>query len=103
MEERKKNAAFLSFETDSASHLHLKTPSFLDLGTGSGILAMAAAKLGFSPVFAMDFDPEAVRVARANARVNRVRQKLTIRQGDAAKLPFRPGRQYDYFPWHDST
>ena len=43
----------------------------------------------------MDFDPEAVRVARANARVNRVRQKLTIRQGDVAKLPFRPRRQYD--------
>lgn len=72
-----------------------KPPCFLDLGTGSGILAMAAAKLGFSPVFAMDFDPEAVRVARTNARANRVRQKLTIRQGDVAKLPFRPRRRYD--------
>jgi ribosomal protein L11 methylase PrmA len=95
MEEREKNAAFFSFETVSASHPSLKSPSFLDLGTGSGILAMAAAKLGFSPVFAMDFDPEAVRVARTNARVNRVRQKLTIRRGDVAKLPFRPRRQYD--------
>ena len=78
-----------------ASHPSLKSPSFLDLGTGSGILAVAAAKLGYSPVFAMDFDAEAVRVARTNARVNRVRQKLTIRQGDVAKLPFRPRRQYD--------
>ena len=43
----------------------------------------------------MDFDPEAVHVARTNARVNRVRQKLTIRQGDVAKLPVRPRRQYD--------
>ena len=78
-----------------AGHPSLKSASFLDLGTGSGILAVAAAKLGFSPVFAMDFDPEAVRVARANARVNRIRQKLTLRQGDVAKLPFRPRRQYD--------
>ena len=69
----------------------LKPPSFLDLGTGSGILAIAAAKLGYSPVRAMDFDPEAVRVARANARVNRVRQKLKIRRGDVTKLPIRPG------------
>jgi ribosomal protein L11 methyltransferase len=73
----------------------LKTPSFLDLGTGSGILAIAAAKLGYSPVLAMDFDPEAVRVARANTHANRVRQKLTIRQGDVAKLPVRPRREYD--------
>ncbi len=41
--------------------------SFLDVGTGSGILAMAAASLGARPVVAVDTDPEAVRVARANA------------------------------------
>jgi ribosomal protein L11 methyltransferase len=72
--------------------------SLLDLGTGSGILAMAAAKLGYSPVKAMDFDPEAVRVARANARANRIHQKLKIRRGDVTKLPIRPGQrgqQYD--------
>jgi hypothetical protein len=48
--------------------------SFLDIGTGSGILAIAAAKLGYSPVHAFDFDAEAVRVARANGRANRSRQ-----------------------------
>ncbi len=78
-----------------ASRPCLKSPSFLDLGAGSGILAIAAAKLGYSPVFAMDFDPEAVRVARANARVNRVRQKLEIRRGDVTQLPIRPRRQHD--------
>ena len=71
------------------------SPSLLDLGTGSGILAIAAAKLGYSPVQALDFDPEAVRVARANARANRVGQKLKIRRGDVTKLPVRPRRQYD--------
>jgi ribosomal protein L11 methyltransferase len=72
--------------------------SFLDLGTGSGILAIAATKLGYSPVQAMDFDPDAVRVARANARANHVQQNLKIRRGDVTRLPIRPGhrrQQYD--------
>ena len=69
--------------------------SFLDLGTGSGILAIAAAKLGYSPVHALDCEAEAVRVARANARINRVDQKLRIALGDVAKLPIHGGRSYD--------
>ena len=50
--------------------------SFLDVGTGSGILALAAAKLGYSPVRAFDFDPAAVRIARANAVRNRVADRV---------------------------
>ena len=69
--------------------------SFLDIGTGSGILAIAAAKLGYSPVHAFDFDPEAVRVARANARANGVHKKLRIAREDVTKLPIHPARQYD--------
>jgi ribosomal protein L11 methyltransferase len=69
--------------------------SFLDLGAGSGILAIAAAKLGCQPVRAIDFDPEAVRVARANARANRVHNKLRIARGDVAKLPLHTKQQYD--------
>ena len=60
--------------------------SFLDLGTGSGILAIAAARLGYSPVEAYDNDPEAVRIANANARKNRVANRLRIRRSDIAKL-----------------
>ncbi len=69
--------------------------SFLDMGTGSGILAIAAAKLGYSPVCAFDFDPEAVRVARANARANGVHKKLRIARKDVTKLLIHPARQYD--------
>jgi ribosomal protein L11 methyltransferase len=69
--------------------------SFLDMGTGSGILAIAAVKLGFSPVCAFDFDPEAVRVARANARVNGVHKKLRIVRKNVTKLPVHAVKQYD--------
>ena len=69
--------------------------SFLDIGTGSGILAISAVKLGASPVRAFDFDPESVRVARANARANGVFNQMKIVRGDAMKLPFHPVRQYD--------
>jgi ribosomal protein L11 methyltransferase len=44
----------------------------LDLGCGSGVLAIAAAQLGFAPVTAVDFDPLSVDAARENAAVNGV-------------------------------
>ncbi|HEX3857292.1 MAG TPA: 50S ribosomal protein L11 methyltransferase [Verrucomicrobiae bacterium] len=69
--------------------------SFLDIGTGSGILAIAAAKLGYKPVRAFDFDPEAIRVACANARVNKVGRKLKITCDDMTKLPLHTKQKYD--------
>lgn len=69
--------------------------SFLDIGTGSGILAIAAAKLGYAPVEAIDFDPESVRVAGANARKNRVQHRIKLAYGDVTRLPSRPARQFD--------
>ena len=71
------------------------TLSFLDIGTGSGILAISAAKLGYQPVHAFDFDPESVRVAKENARKNRVFAKLKPTRGDVTKLSLKPARQYD--------
>jgi len=68
--------------------------SFLDIGTGSGILAIGAAKLGYQPVKAFDFDPESVRVAKANARVNGVERKLKITRGDVTKLPVRAEKKF---------
>jgi ribosomal protein L11 methyltransferase len=47
-------------------------PRVLDIGTGTGILAIAAARLWKAPVMAFDIDPAAVAVARANARANAV-------------------------------
>jgi ribosomal protein L11 methyltransferase len=68
--------------------------SLLDVGTGSGILALAAAKLGAVRVDAFDFDPVAIRVAQENARRNRLADRVTLRRGDVAALPLR-GIRYD--------
>ena len=46
--------------------------SFLDMGCGSGILSIAAAKLGFSPVAGFDIDEDAVNASRENAALNGV-------------------------------
>lgn len=46
--------------------------SVVDLGCGSGVLAIAAAKLGFRPVLALDDDPNAISATRSNAAANRV-------------------------------
>lgn len=51
----------------------------IDVGTGSGILAIAAAKLGARRVLAIDTDPAAVRVARANVRANGVNGRVEVR------------------------
>ncbi len=61
--------------------------SLLDIGTGSGILAIAAAKLGYSPVRCFDFDPESVRVAKANAAQNDVAHLVKPVRRDLTKLP----------------
>ena len=69
--------------------------SFLDIGTGSGILAIAAAKLGYSPIEAFDFDPESVRVAQENAKQNKVDRLLKTKRQDLTKLPVKSSRQAD--------
>ncbi len=60
--------------------------SVLDIGCGSGILAITAAKLGFSPVSAFDCDPDAVRIARENAAANNVADRIDFRTADLASF-----------------
>jgi ribosomal protein L11 methyltransferase len=57
--------------------------SFLDVGCGSGVLAIAAAKLGYAPVIAVDVDEAAVDAAVRNAGVNGV--AVEVHLGDAAR------------------
>jgi ribosomal protein L11 methyltransferase len=79
-----------------ARHVDFSSPrSFLDIGTGSGILAIAAAKLRYHPVTAFDFDPESVRIARANAVTNHVSRKIQLTQNEVRRLSLRPARRFD--------
>ncbi len=58
---------------------HRRPRRVLDLGTGSGVLAMAAARLLRRPVLATDLEPWSVRVARENARANGVGRLVRTR------------------------
>lgn len=49
-----------------------RAPPLLDVGTGSGVLAIAAARLGFAPVLGLDHERESVAATEENARVNGV-------------------------------
>jgi len=62
----------------------------LDLGTGSGILALAAARLGAASVLALDTDPQAVQAARKNVRLNDLGAVVRVEEGtlDDAPSPF---------------
>jgi ribosomal protein L11 methyltransferase len=67
--------------------------TFLDVGTGTGILALAAAKLGADRIHAFDADAIAVRTAKQNARFNGLSEKLRIWRQDVLK--FQPESVYD--------
>ncbi|MFI5038235.1 MAG: 50S ribosomal protein L11 methyltransferase, partial [Solirubrobacterales bacterium] len=64
----------------------------LDVGTGSGILAIAAARLGFAPVLGLDHELESVAAARANASANGV--AIEVRRLDLRRQPL---------PWIDAS
>lgn len=61
--------------------------SLLDVGCGSGVLSIAAARLGFSPVVALDHDPLAVEATLANAERNGVAVEVRLADGLSDTLP----------------
>jgi ribosomal protein L11 methyltransferase len=65
----------------------LPTGSLLDVGCGSGVVAIAGAKLGFAPVAAVDVEPQAVSETTRNAKANGVSVDVRCVDALAAELP----------------
>jgi ribosomal protein L11 methyltransferase len=61
--------------------------ALLDIGCGSGVLAIAGARLGYAPVLAVDVDPVAVEATRANATVNDVSVEAILADAETEALP----------------
>jgi ribosomal protein L11 methyltransferase len=66
-----------------------RSRSLLDVGTGSGILAIAGALLGFERILAVDNDPEAIEVARENFVLNGVTERIVLQTGTVAGVRSR--------------
>ncbi|GAB6100247.1 50S ribosomal protein L11 methyltransferase [Halanaerocella petrolearia] len=60
--------------------------SLLDIGTGTGILSIAAAKLGAEDIFALDIDPVAIEAAKENANLNVVAEEIDFVTGDLVEV-----------------
>lgn len=58
----------------------------IDLGAGTGILSIAAARLGASSILALDTAPEAVQVARTNMQTNNVAELVRVEEGSLTEL-----------------
>lgn len=69
--------------------------SLLDIGCGSGILGIAAAKLGYRPVVCFDYNADSVRSARENCALNGVADRVRPTRKDLTKLPLDTTRRYD--------
>jgi len=69
-------------EHDDAPH----SRTLLDVGTGSGILAMAGVLLGFQSVLGVDNDPEAIEVALENVEANRIEDKVRLFAGTVQEI-----------------
>ncbi len=69
------------------ANLDLTGKKVLDAGTGTGVLGIAALKLGAASVFAFDIDPWSIRNASENALINSVSDKFEIREGGAEVIP----------------
>lgn len=67
-------------EDSIASHYHVA-----DIGSGSGILTVAAVKLGAQQVDAIELDPTAIPVASANFKINGIESRVRLTQGDGLK------------------
>jgi len=88
-------ATCLRFLVDIAGELGSEDWTMLDVGCGSGILAIAAKRLGASSVEGFDYDPHAVTVAVENAARNGVAEQVEFFERDLLGWKPRPSEQWN--------
>lgn len=66
---------------------YMQNQAVLDIGSGSGILSLAAASMGASEVYGYDIDPEAVKHAKKNATLSRFQKKIHFSTHPPKKIP----------------
>jgi ribosomal protein L11 methyltransferase len=74
------------------AYLHGKAPieTVLDLGTGTGVLALAAARLGANKVWSVDLNPLCVETTRRNVRLNQAEALVKVLEGRAEDFAEKP-------------
>ena len=85
----------LKLLTRLAKQRALSCMAVADIGCGSGVLAMAAAKIGAACVYASDIDDEAIGVTRANARLNRLSPRIKPFSCAGLAHPHYHARRFD--------
>jgi len=65
----------------------------LELGTGSGIISLLLSIKAFAHITALELQPSLANMAHRNVRLNRLEDRITIREGDLRS--FSPGRKFD--------
>jgi SAM-dependent methyltransferase len=85
-------ASCLRFLADLSDDLPSGRWTMLDLGTGTGILALAAVRLGAARAEGIDYDPHAVRTAKTNARANATGRAAVFRKDDV--LAWKPAEKH---------
>lgn len=69
--------------------------SLIDIGCGSGILGIAAAKVGYTSIVCFDYNADSIRSARENCALNQVADRVRPTCKDLTKLPKETARKYD--------
>lgn len=82
---------FLKQAADGMAAKKLASSAVLDIGCGSGILAIAALKLGAARVLAVDIDPAAIQVARRNIQLNRLAPSALVMEASWQDLTGQHG------------
>lgn len=67
----------------------------LDVGTGSGIIALFAAGMGAKKVFALEYDPYVASIAEQNFKKNNLDKKIEVLRGDARNFKYPSGTHFD--------